>query len=541
GNALALSGGTATPATPVALAIGNPANASDGNILLGWQAPSPTLSVSGIDYSGCFGTSGCTAPSRTVLADGLSWVRGPAPFPDYLPSAIAGYSNSLGPVVPFVANYTLGASMVHDQTGATGTVTHAALVANFDNASVSFGMTATTAAGTWGVSAPDVRMGNDGSFYATSSSGSTITSGTTVTPTSAYHDMAVTLSPTTGTANSGWGNIEGQLMGIGLGGAGLTFDLNSSTPCTSAPCPNTSASGALAFSNALPYSTLTPYQIVAFASGMNGAGQIDSSENYRINGGFVSPYRTQTVNGFPVAFDGELPVVETQGSGCTTNCTNVNQIPVRYAVAGAGGAPSIGTATLLESGYDVSTGIRWGRYGGGTVGVTDRIGGTSLGTVDLTQQNTHFIMSAIQSGPTVLPITGTFNYTFAGGTTPTDSNGNVGTPLTAANASLTANFSTQTVDATLSNIKVGGNTWGASATGIPIVGNVFQAEKKLGGGGNLSVTSSLGTNTSGSLAGAFTGATGKGVGMLYSLNSGGNNNANNPAAVTVSGVAAFRR
>jgi hypothetical protein len=404
-------------------------------------------------------------------------------------------------------------------------------------------MTATTAAGTWGVSATDVRMSSDGSFFAVPSpTGTVISSGTTVTPSSAYHDMTVTLSPASGTASSGWGNIEGQLMGIGLGGAGVTFDLNSNTSCTSGPCPSVSASGALAFSNALPYSTLTPHQVLAYASGMNPAGQIDPSENHRINGGFVSPYRTQNVNGFPVAFDGELPIGETQaqGSGCTINCTNVNQIPVRYAVAGASGPPSIGTATLLESGHDVTTGIRWGRYGGGTVGVTDRIGGTSLGTVDLTQQNTHFIMSTVQSGPTVLPITGTFNYTFVGGTTPTDSNGNVGTPLTAANASLTANFTAQTVDATLSNIKVGGNTWDASATGIPIVGNVFQAEKKLGGGGNLSVTSSLGTNTSGSLGGAFTGATGKGVGMLYSLNSGGNV-ATNPAAVTVSGVAAFKR
>ncbi len=138
GNALALSGGTATPATPATLAIGSTASATDGSILLGWQSASPTLSVSGSDYSGCFGTSGCTTPSRTVLGDGLSWVRGPAPFPDYLPGAIAGYSNSLGPVVPSTAVYTLGASMVHDQTGATGSVTAAALVANFNTGSVNF-------------------------------------------------------------------------------------------------------------------------------------------------------------------------------------------------------------------------------------------------------------------------------------------------------------------------------------------------------------------------------------------------------------------
>jgi hypothetical protein len=114
------------------------------------------------------------------------------------------------------------------------------------------------------------------------------------------------------------------------------------------------------------------------------------------------------------------------------------------------------------------------------------------------------------------------------------------TPLTSANASLTANFTSQTVNASLSNLVVGGNTWSASATGIPIVGSIFQAEKKLGSLGSLNVTSSLGTNTAGQLVGAFTGATGNGVGMLYSLNHGGNI-ATNPSAVTISGVAAFRR
>ena len=304
------------------------------------------------------------------------------------------------------------------------------------------------------------------------------------------------------------------------------------------------ASGGLAFGLApgqQPYSTLTAHQLLAFASGMSPVGQFDESENRRIQGGFVSPYRTQTVNGFPVKSDAELPVAVTSSSGCTISCGPfVNTIPAVYAVAGAIGVPSIGTATLLEAGYDVGSGIRWGRYGAGTIGVNDRVSGASLGTIDAIQQNVHFVMSTGQSGPTVLPITGTFNYTFAGGTSPTDSKGNVGSALTAANASLTANFSAQTVDASLSNLTVGGNTWGASATGIPIVGNIFSAEKKLGASGNLNVTSTLGTNTAGSLAGGFTGATGNGVGMLYSLNHGGNS-ATNPAAVTVSGVAVFRR
>ena len=542
GNSLALSGGTATPATPTTLAIGSAASATDGNILLGWQQASPALSVSGVDYSGCFGIANCTAnpTSRTVLADGLSWVRGPAPFPDYLPSAIAGYSNASGLVVPSIATYNLGASVLHDQTGATGSVTSAGLTVNFNSSSVAFNMAATTAAGNWAVTSGGIKLSQDGSFYASSGSSPTITSGTTIAPTSTHDQMSVTLNGSTG----GWGNVEGQLMGIGLGGAGVTYDLNSNLPCTSGPCPNVTASGALAFgltSTQQPYSTLTPYKLIAFTTGMNAAGQFDSSENYRIQGGFVSPYRTQTVDGFPVRIDGELPIAVTYPAPCTLNCgPNINGIPAIYAAAGATGVASVGTATLLESGYDLATGIRWGRYGNGTIGVNDRISGASLGTLDVAQQNSHFIMTLNQSGPTVLPITGTFNYSFVGGTSPTDSKGNVGAALTAANASLTANFSAQTVDASLSNLVVGGNTWSASATGIPIVGSVFQAEKKLGGGGNLTVTSSLGANTAGSLAGAFTGATGAGAAMLYSLNYAGNV-ATNPAAVTVSGVAAFKR
>ncbi|MFH1043932.1 MAG: FecR domain-containing protein [Pseudomonadota bacterium] len=526
-NAVALSGGTAYPATPIALAIGSAATATDGTILLGWRAPTPSLTVSGIDFNGCFGTSGCIATARTVLGDGLSWVKGPAPFPDYLPGATDS-----------MATYNLGASILHDQTGATGTVNSAWLTVDFTHASVDFDMAATTAAGNWTAFTPTpIRMNQDGTFYAYGSSGGTPTliSGTTVTPGTIHDNLSVTLnSSSMGT----WGNISGQLMGSGLSGAGVTYDLNS-LYCPG-PC-NVTASGALAFSNTLPLSTQTPYQLVAFVTGMNAAGEFDPAENSRIQGGFVAPSRVQTdVNGFPVKMDGELPVAVTYGSPCTINCgPYINNIPVEYAVAGAS-PPSIGTATLLQSGSDPATGISWGRYGGGTIGVNDRISGASLGTVDATLQNVHFIMSAAQSVPTVLPLTGTFNYTFAGGTFPTDSNGNVGAALTAAKASLTANFSTQKVDATLSNLVVGGNTWGASATGIPIQGNVFQAEKNLGGGGNLTVTSTLGTNTAGVIAGGFTGATGNGVGMLYSLNHGGNI-VNNSAAVTVSGVAAFRR
>ncbi len=541
-QSLALSGGTANPATPASVAIGSAATATDGNILLGWHSSSPSLTVTGIDFNGCFGTSGCANPARTVLGDGLSWVRGPMPFPFYLPGAISGYQPSTGIVVPGVATYNLGASILHDQNGATGTVNSASLVANFSRANVSFNLNATTTAGNWVVSANGIRLDQGGSFHANGGSISppTISSGTTVTPTFTQDTMSLSFS---GGGNT-FGSIAGQLMGIGVGGAGVTYNLNN---CISVTCPTASASGALAFGlSGTPYSTLTPYHLALFVPGMNSAGQIDTSENYRINGGLLSPFRTQIVNNFPVAIDGELPILVTTPSPCTVNCTHVSTLQVTYAVAGATSTtgmplPSIGTATLLESGYDLYTGIRWGRYGNGTIGVNDRISGASLGTMDLTTRQLPFVISGNQSGPTVLPISGTFNYSFVGGTSPVDSNGAVGAALTAANASLSANFTAQTVDAKLSNLVVGGNTWGASATGIAIQNNIFQAERKLGAtSGSLGVTSSLGTNTSGQLVGSFTGSTGNGVGMAYSLNHGGNT-AGNPAAVTVSGVAVFKR
>lgn len=537
-QALALSGGTATPATPIALAIGSTSTATDGSILLGWQAASPSLTVSGIDYEGCFG-AGCVAnpTPRTVLGDGLSWVRGPAPFPAYLPGAIAGYSNS-ALVIPGSATYNLGTSILHDQSGNPGTVNSAGLTVNFGRANVAFNMDATTSAGNWLVSASGIRLDQGGAFnaHAGVSGTTTIFSGTSVAPTSTHENMSVALN---GSSTNTWGNLEGQLMGIGVGGAGVTYNLNSGSP-------SATASGALAFGlSGSPYSTLTPYHMALYTVGMTGAGEIDSKENTRIDGGFLSPYRTQMVDNFPVKIDGALPVVVSYGTPCTGICTFTNDMQVVYTAAGAtpvaGVVDSIGTATLLQSGYDLATGIRWGRYGGGTIGVNDRISGQNLGTLDITNQNVHLLISTNQSGPTVLPITGTFNYAFVGGTSPTDSNGNIGAALTAANASLSANFATQKVDATLSNLSVGGNTWGASATGIPIQNNVFQAEKKLGGGGNLSVTSSLGADTAGRLIGGFTGQTGNGVGMAYSLNHGGNKNASNPAAVTVSGVAVFKR
>src|SRR5262249_35189775 len=85
---------------------------------------------------------------------------------------------------------------------------------------------------------------------------------------------------------------------------------------------------------------------------------------------------------------------------------------------------AIGTAQVVQSGFDPETGLVWGRWGGGTAQVTVNgqaqqlpLGGSSL----------HYIFAGTQQGPVSLPLTGTGVYDVIGSTSPTDSAGHVGT------------------------------------------------------------------------------------------------------------------
>ena len=197
---------------------------------------------------------------------------------------------------------------------------------------------------------------------------------------------------------------------------------------------------------------------------------------------------------------------------------------------------------MLESGFDPATGMRWGRYGGGVAALFDRINGSVRGTLDLTTQNSHTILGPTQTGPTMLPVTGTYTYTNVGGTKPTDNLGSAAGTLNAA--TLVADFAAQTVNTGV-NLTVNGQTWAAGGSAIPIQQRLyFEATRSPSGGGNLNIctgaacgTTTLPTastaNTSGRIVGAFNGTSGQGLGMAYSLNQGG------IAGTTVSGVTAL--
>ena len=151
--------------------------------------------------------------------------------------------------------------------------------------------------------------------------------------------------------------------------------------------------------------------------------------------------------------------------------------------------------------------------------------------------------SPLQAGPTALPTTGTFTYSKVGGTSPTDNLGSAAGTLNAA--TLVADFAAQTVNAGV-NLTVNGQTWAAGANAIPIQNRLyFQTGRDSGGGplnvcvggtcGTVTIPTASSANTGGTITGGFTGTSGQGVGMAYSLNQGG------ATGTTVSGVAAFKR
>jgi hypothetical protein len=518
-RSLTLSGGTLsqTPSTSFA----------NNAITLGTRTSSEVNPVTASGTNDC-----CSGSFSGTVQGGLAWVRGPAVFPILLSQSIANVSSTAGgPVVVGTRTFNLaGSTTPLDRLGNAGTLDSASLSVDFNRQAVNFGMQATTAGGVWNASASNLRLeGGDGSFFANYNP-----AGNTTTPSGLdTHDgLSLTYS---GSGGAGYGNIAGTLTGAGITGAGVVYNFGSFFGDT--------VTGAIAFDNPNPYSIFTPYRIAAAVSGMNGAGQIDEFNLRRIDVGAIAPTRTQFVNGLPVKFDGTFPVV-VMSNGCSTCGMFVNDIPVTYAITGATGVPNVGDASAVDTGLHAGTGLSWGRFAGGTangIGVTDRITGTGIGYIDVTQNNVHYILTSVQQGPVVLPVTGAFVYNRVGNTSPTDNLGS--TPGTLDSASVAADFVGLRVNASV-GLTVAGNHWSATALGRPIgFGVAFNSEKSLDGSGSLAVTTdrvNSDIRTSGELFGVFTGQTGNGLALSYSLNQGGDGSLGG-TPTTVSGVAAFER
>ena len=585
-----------TPATPVPA---TPTTTPNGIVFGRYNGQNPTQGLAGtgtpltIDGNlggmGSFGTTSSSpaTPAKNIVG-ALQWIRGPELWPFYVSSILQG-----------TASYSmLDASPATDQNGYCGTLCNTPLGGgtatfgiNFDKQSVSIGLSnivvqanAGSPTRTWSATANNIVLNGDGQFNASNTGGTNPLADRSLTVT------FITPGSITG-AQSGFGSLGGALTGSGgsgtsASGAILSYafagnDANNGgshehvngVAAFGSPIFTANGAGGGGYANTSALAT-QPYQIRLGTSGTTSgfdsttgiirAGAISDrafavsmDSLVGINGEVIDPgsIKYNSLNQ-PIAFDGVSKVVS--GSSCSTvgsNC-NTNEIPTYVsfstsALTTAAGfaVPAVGgAATIADFGRDATTGAIWGRYTGGNMVAVDRITGTVLngGNAFSAGNNRHFLYSGVQSGPTVLPVSGTATYSFVGGTNPTDNASSGNFVGTLNSATLAAHFTAKTVDVGV-NATVNGNTWAASANGVAIQKGVyFEVGRDKGVGPlNLACTNTGGAcsgTLSGKVAGGFVGTTGQGAGMVYSFNSS-TFSGNNITAVgqTVTGVAVFKR
>ena len=179
---------------------------------------------------------------------------------------------------------------------------------------------------------------------------------------------------------------------------------------------------------------------------------------------------------------------------------------------------ALGSAQVVQSGFDPETGMVWGRWGNGIASVTANGSSQSL---NLNGPSLHYIFAGAQQGPTTLPLTGTASYDVIGNTNPTDGSGRVGT---LGSATLDANFTNRTASSTV-NVAIAGQNWIGTAPNMPIYRDMYfsaSTGSSIPGVPNLSplaisCTPNCGQNATGSFDGFFTGRTGGRAGMTYNM------------------------
>lgn len=430
-------------------------------------------------------TNCCTAGTTTTGPLYLHWISAPAVNPVYLPE-----------VLPGAVNYTFagGTTPTTSFIGSAASLNSAALSVNFSLQHVAFNLGLTVGGLPWTAAASAVPLQ------------------------SLYWNSAKVGFRATTAVRTGWallnvtgatsGDVVGQLTGNALNGAMMSYALSSA---------QNQVDGVAAFTGAA-LNTATPYRIAALSTtGTIPAGQIGAGQ--------VVP---NTIGGYNnsanVLFD------------VNGNMTQFNASPP-FSNGGAVNAISQGTALAVGLGTDPVSGISWGRWQGGSITLTNLIGG--IATNQANNSSAHWLAGPVMTGPVDLPVSGNYNYVLAGGTAPTDSLGGVGT---LNSASLSANFSTQTVNLGLNVTTPNAGNLVATGANIPIEQkNFFNAStaNAPNGGRNqglLTIICAAGCGVaapvSGNIGGVFVGAGGIGAGMAYGLSNG---------TVNVNGVAAFHR
>ncbi|MFY9326972.1 MAG: FecR family protein [Georgfuchsia sp.] len=513
----AVSNGTPNPSMTTYVLANNAYNVerpttitTDGGVLTGWSvdinnatvapavgsvAQTPVGSGSGTINWGEW-AAGSVADNNFSYTPGttqLHWITAPEPTPVYLSDVLIA-TNA-------VYNFLDG-----DVTSLTGGGVHGSinsgtsLTVNFMTQSVAVNLDLTVNGHDWLATTPDASL-----EWLNNSESRTAFYADSYRFTSQPGYLTVTVD---GTAANG--NLAGQLVGTALDGSFLKFNLDGQV---ATPTPSYEwVQGVAALGAAVANDPLTPYRIaIAMVN-----------DPIVTNGGDPMAGGYQALS--KVAFDG------------TGNLTKLSDKATIELSGGTSGSAFTGTSSSAGAPCspctDGVTGIQWGRWEPGvTATVTE--GGVIVDTPSIGGGGLHWIASPEFVGPVTLPVSGTYAYTVAGGTNPTDSAGAVGT-LTSA--SLSANFDAQTVDVGV-DVVVPTATISASANNVPISkGALFDANSMNGLSVVCSGTACGAPGTPmGEIAGGFGGAGAIGAVMAYGF-------LPNPAVANmITGVVAFQR
>jgi hypothetical protein len=402
----------------------------------------------------------------------IHWIVAPSGYPTYLSDVLTG-----------TAVYNLvGSTSPTNQNGTAGTLGAAQINANFSartlnmNLAVSIPAAGGNTGGSWQLAANGVPFTLN-AFFATTGDRLVITNGSGQNS----HDNSNLA-----------GSVEGSFVGNGLSGAILGYGIADQTSATSAG-----------------------YNDVSGVAALSGPRQ-DGGAPYREGrvsdalGNLADFIRSYAITDRP-----DEVTVDAQG--------RVTAFVAPFRPIGTRATYSIGSAQVVESGVDPETGMVWGRWGGGTA----TISGNGINQqVALNPRYLHYIFAGQQAGPVALPLTGSAAYDVIGSTRPTDGFGNVGT---LGSASLNANFTARTVDASV-NIAINNQTWTGTASGMPIYRDQYFSAYSgaVSGIPNpaplvIGCSPNCGSGATGSFDGFFTGRTGQRAGMMYNL--GGNSGA----------------
>ena len=159
---------------------------------------------------------------------------------------------------------------------------------------------------------------------------------------------------------------------------------------------------------------------------------------------------------------------------------------------------------ITDAGFDVATGIRWGRWEGSNLYVTSP--GSATVKSDLAGESLHWLVSSEYGAAPTIPRTGTAEYALIGHTDPTDTLGNIGA---FGSASFSADFVNLTVHSAVA-VTMGDHNWFARGTGsFDANGTLFNGtydtvsiDNLIAGAGNFSGFFTVPRIGAGSVAGA---------------------------------------